>query len=112
MTELGELEARHEDFSRLNTRVLAVSLEGREDAAQTQAKFPHLTLVADAEGNLIKAAGDLHPRAAPDGRDAAAPMTVLIDPTGTVRWMFRPDRYLERLSPGELLAAVEQHLDR
>src|SRR5436190_23831579 len=110
MIELGELEGHHEEFVRRNTRVLVVSLEGRDDAAQTQTRFPHLTAVTDADAGLIKAAGTLHAGAAPGGRDAAAPMTVLIDRRGIVRWLFRPDRYVERLSPEELLAAVDREL--
>src|SRR5262245_10122419 len=110
MVELGELENRHEDFTRRNTRILAVSLETPEVVAQTQAKFPHLKLVADGEGRLIDTVAVRHLRAAPDRGDAAAPTTILVDRTGTVRWVFRPDRYLTRLAPDELLAAVDQHL--
>ena len=29
-----------------------------------------------------------------------------------VQWVFRPDRYITRLSPQELLAAIDQHLRR
>jgi hypothetical protein len=35
---------------------------------------------------------------------------VLVDRQGTVRWTFRPERFLDRLSPDELLAAIDQHL--
>jgi peroxiredoxin len=87
-----------------------VSLEGREDAAKTQAQFPHLTAVADKDHHLIDAAGVLHPHANPEGGDAAAPTTILIDRGGVVRWLFRPDRVVTRLSPNELLEAVDRHL--
>ena len=110
MVELGQLERRHEDFARRNVRIFVVSLEGRDEAAKTQAQFPHLTAVADAEHHLIDAVGALHPHANPEGGDAAAPTTILIDRDGVVRWLFRPDRYLTRLSPDELLDAVDHHL--
>ncbi len=110
MVELGELEARHQDFTRRNARIVAVSLEDQTIAARTQAKFPHLQVIADGEGRLIDTAAVRHERAAPDGRDAAAPTTILIDRAGVVRWVFRPDRYLTRLSPDELLGAVDQYL--
>jgi peroxiredoxin len=109
MIELGELEARHEDFARRNARIVVVSLENRDDAAKTQAQFPHLLAVADADRQLISTADVLHPHAGPDGADAAAPTTFLIDRTGTVRWLFRSDRFFARLSPDELLAALDQH---
>jgi peroxiredoxin len=110
MIELGQLESRHEDFTRRKVRVLVVSLEGRDDAGRTQAQFPHLMAVADGDRHLIEAVGVLHSHAAPDGGDAATPTTILIDGDGTVRWLFRPDRYLVRLSPDDVLAAVDREL--
>jgi alkyl hydroperoxide reductase subunit AhpC len=110
MTELGELERRHAEFARRGTRVVAVSLEGPQAAQQTQADFPHLTVVADVQKGLSTVATALHPQSAADGGDTAAPATLLVDRRGTVRWTYRPDRYLSRLSPDELLAAIDQHL--
>ena len=109
MIELGQLERRHQDFAKQNVRVVVVSLEGHDEAEKTQAQFPHLMAVADGEHHLIDAAGVLHPHANPEGGDAAAPTTILIDRDGIVRWLFRPSRYLTRLSPDELLEAVQQH---
>jgi alkyl hydroperoxide reductase subunit AhpC len=108
MIELGELEARHEDFARRNAQVVAVSEESQEDAAKTREQFPHLLVVADLEGRLITAANVLHPHAGPNGRDIAVPTTILVDRTGTVRWLFRSSSYLARLSPDELLAALDR----
>lgn len=110
MVELGELEARHADFEKRNARIVVVSLEDQRTASQTREQFPHLQPVADVDGRLIDVANVRHHNAAPDGRDAAAPTTVLVDRAGVVRWVFRPERYLTRLSPDELLAAVDQHL--
>jgi alkyl hydroperoxide reductase subunit AhpC len=112
MIELGKLERRHEDFAQRNVRILVVSLETQEEAAKTHAQFPHLTAVADKDHQLIDAAGVLHSHANPEGGDAAAPTTILIDRDGDVRWLFRPDRYLTRLSPEELLAAVDHYLPK
>jgi peroxiredoxin len=110
MIELGELEAHHEEWDRRQARVVVVSLEGRDDAAKTQARFPHLRTVADADGRLIDTIGVRHAHAAPDGRDAAAPTTILVDHDGIVRWLFRPGRYLTRLTPDDVVAAVDQYL--
>jgi peroxiredoxin len=110
MSELDQLESRHEDFARRNVQVLVVSLEKQDKAARTQEQFPHLVAVADADRRLIDAADVLDPRAGPGGSDAAAPTTILIDRDGVVRWLFRPDRFVQRLSPDELLAAVDSHL--
>ena len=68
MTELVQLERRHDDFTRRNTRVLVVSLDSPDDSKKTQAEFPHLTVLADQKRSLSEAAGLIHPHAAPDGR--------------------------------------------
>jgi peroxiredoxin len=110
MIELGELEAHHEEFARRYTRVVAASIEGPEVAKKTQNDFPHLVVVADSERKLISAAEVLHPGAAPDGTDTAAPTTFLIDKQGMVRRVFRPGQVISRLSANEVLAAVDAEL--
>jgi peroxiredoxin len=112
MAELGQLEARHADFAARNTRIAAVSLDGLEDTAAMQKRFPHLVLVSDAERSLAEAAGVMGPQHSPlDGSQTVSPTTVLVDPSGKVRWLFRADRYLERLPADELLAKVGEHLN-
>ena len=110
MIELGQLERRHEDFARRNSRVVVVSMEGTDDGRKTQADFPHLLVLADGGRGLSEAAGLVHPRAAPDGRDADAPTTILVDRQGTVRWLYRPAEVIARLSPDEVLDAIDRHL--
>ena len=68
-----------------------------------------MEVVADKERGLCSVVDLIHPHSAPDGGDTAAPTTILIDRTATVKWLFRPDRYLRRLSPNELLAAVDKY---
>jgi peroxiredoxin len=110
MIELGQLEARQEDFATRNTRIIAASLEGRDEAAKSDAQFPHITFLADKEANLARAAAVVAPQHAPDGSATNAPTTILIDRDGVVRWLYRPDRYIHRLSPNELLADIDAHL--
>jgi peroxiredoxin len=110
MIELGELEGKHEEFAKRKARVVVVSLEDQEAARATQKDFPHLVVVADAEGNLAKALDVIQPASAPDGGDTAAPTTIIIDSKGAVRWTYRPERFLVRLSPADLLAALDQHV--
>src|SRR3954470_21375160 len=108
MIELGQLESRWEQFAERKVQVVVVSIEGREEAEATQAQFPHLTVVSDAERSLTEAAGGIHPRSAPDGGDTSAPATLLIDGGGAVRWTFRPERVMTRLSPDDVLAAIDR----
>jgi peroxiredoxin len=110
MIELGQLEARHADFDKRNVRVFAVSPDNLDDSKGTQEKFPHLTVIADKGQNLAKAVEVVHPHMAPDGGDTNAPTTFLVDGAGTVRWTFRPERFIVRLSPDEVLSALDQHV--
>jgi alkyl hydroperoxide reductase subunit AhpC len=110
MTELVQLERRHDDFAKRNTRVLVVSLDGLDDSKKTQADFPNLTVLADQKRGLSEAAGLIHPHAAPDGRDADAPTTILVNRSGTVRWLYRSPSVIARLSPDELLQQVDRKM--
>ena len=92
--------------------MVAVSLEDRDTAAKSQAQFPHLTFVADADRGLSKPADVVGPHHGPEGQDTTAPTTILIDRHGIVRWIYRPDRYIRRLTPDELLAAIDEHIPR
>src|SRR4051812_24052984 len=110
MTELVQLERRHEEFSKRNARPIVVSLEGPEEARKTQADFPHLTVLSDEARGLSEAAGLIHPHAAPDGGDADVPTTILVDRQGTVRWVYRSPSVIARLSPDDVLQAIDQKL--
>jgi peroxiredoxin len=110
MSELGQLEASWQEFEKRNVKVIAVSLEDREDAKATQADYPHLIVVADSERKLADALSVIHPHSAKDGGDTTAPTTLLVDTAGNVRWVFRPDRVLTRLSPSEVLGAIDREI--
>src|SRR5262245_9226188 len=107
MTELVQLERRHNDFAKRNARVLVVSLDGLDDSKKTQADFPHLTVLADQKRGLSEVAELIHHHAAPEGQDADAPPTILVDRSGTVRWLYRSPSVIARLSPDEVLQEVD-----
>jgi peroxiredoxin len=110
MSELGQLEASWQEFEKRKVKVIVVSLEDREDAKATQADFPHLIVVSDSERKLADSLSVIHPHSGKDGGDTTAPTTLLVDTSGNVRWVFRPDRVLTRLSPSELLAAIDKEM--
>jgi peroxiredoxin len=89
---------------------VAVSIEGPQLAAETQRQFPHLIILADPGRSLAGAADVIHPHSGPGGIDSAAPTTILVDTQGVVRWLFRPENAVRRLSPDEVLAAMDEHL--
>jgi len=111
MIELGQLERRHKDFARRDARVIVVSMEGTEDAKKTQADFPHLVVLADEGRGLSDAAAVVHQRAA-DGKDADAPTTIIVDRRGMVRWVYRPRAVIGRLSPDEVLQAIDNTIGK
>src|SRR5262245_35820087 len=110
MVELVQLERRYDDFAKRNARVLVVSIEGLEDARKTQADFPYLTVLSDEARRLSEAAGLIHPHAAPDGGDADTPTTILVDRQGVVRWVYRSPSVIARLSPDEVLEAIDRNM--
>jgi peroxiredoxin len=110
MIELGELERRHEDFEKRGTRVIAVSVEGLEEAEKTRAQFPHLLVLSDKGRGLSDAAALIHAHAAPDGSDADTPTTILVDRGGLVQWVFRPGEVITRLSPDALLQEIDRRM--
>ena len=110
MTELVQLERRHEAFPKRNARVVVVSVEGLDDARKTQADFPHLTVLSDEALGLSRAAALIHPHAAPDGGDTDVPTTILVNRSGTVRWLYRSPSVIARLSPDEVLRAIDTNI--
>jgi hypothetical protein len=58
---------------------------------------------------LTEAASLLHPHAGPSGSDIAMPTTILVDRRGRVRWLYRPPAVVSRLSPDEVLQAIDRH---
>lgn len=112
MIELGELEGHFAEFAQRGTRLVVASVDDQPTTQKTQADFPHLTVIADPERKLTTAFGVTHAGAGPKGEDIAGPTTFLIDRDGVVQWVFRPDRFISRLTPAQLLDAVDQHLPK
>jgi peroxiredoxin len=113
MVELGQLERHHEEFAKRHARVVAVSLDKVEDSAETQKKFPDLTIISDADKSLANAAQVMAPpnQKSLEGGPTVAPTTAVIDRAGVIRWVSRKDNFMERTTPEEVLAALDA-LDR
>lgn len=108
MLELVQLEKSHDEFAKRNARVIAVSVEGLDDAQKTQEQFPHLVVLSDEALELTNAAQILQKGAHPNGSDVDAPTTFIVDKSGQVRWLFRSEHVFHRLTPGELLAEFDR----
>jgi alkyl hydroperoxide reductase subunit AhpC len=107
MIELGQFESRHEEFAKQNAHVVVASLEDSETAQKTQTEFPHLVVLADHNRNLANAAEVIHGQSTPEGGDTSAPTTIIMGPDGKVRWIYRSPAAIARLSPDEVLRAIE-----
>ena len=110
MIELGQLEKRHEEFARRNTRIIAVSMDDVDESKKTQAELPHLVVLSDAVQGLAKSAQLVHKGYGHDGGDTNMPTTILVDRQGIVRWVSRPDSIMSRLSADDLLKAIDQYV--
>lgn len=109
VTQLRELEAHQAEFERIKVPVLVVSIEDVQTAAQTQKDFPHLVVVSDEQGGLSNAVQLINRGTAPGGKDCAIPTIILVDRSGTVRWLHRPTRFIARPSASELVATIKQY---
>jgi peroxiredoxin len=108
--ELVQLEKQHQEFEKRNIRIIVASNDDQPTSQQTQTDFPHLTVVADTDQNLAKSIQVIHKGVGPGFTDTNAPTTFLIDGAGKVRWFFRPDTFVVRLTPEELLEAIDKNM--
>ena len=110
MIELGELEKQYSELEKRHVRLIAISQDDLETSKETQAKFPHLLIAADPEGNMAKALEVVDRGHGHEGEDTNFPTTILVEGSGTVSWLFRPGSFFTRISPQELLTAIDEHL--
>ena len=83
MVELGELEARHDDFAKRKVQIVAISNDDLATARETQNDFQHLKIVSDAEQNVAWALQVIQSGVGPKGTDTNAPTTILVDGDGS-----------------------------
>ena len=107
MVELGELEKSFSEFAKRDVRIVVISNDDLETAKETQADFKNLLVVSDADQKVANSMEVIHPGVGPQGKDTNAPTTFLVDGDGRVKWFVRPTSFMVRLSPKELLAAID-----
>jgi alkyl hydroperoxide reductase subunit AhpC len=73
----------------------------------TQADCPDVVVVSDRDQNVARAMQVIDAGAGPGGSDTNAPTTFLVDGDATIRAVLQKDRFIARLSPDELLAAID-----
>lgn len=66
------------------------------------------TFLSDADAAVIRRYGLLHKGAGVDGKDIARPAELLIDPSGTVRWINLTGDFRVRARPEEVLRVFDE----
>src|SRR5437588_839409 len=112
MVELGQLEQRYSEFAQRKVRIVVIANDDLATSRETQADFPHLVVVADTDQHMAQAIQVIHAGVGPKLTDTNAPTLFLLDGTGQVRWFARPAQVIVRLSPDEVLAAIDANLPK
>jgi peroxiredoxin len=77
----------------------------REHLSKTGWTYPFLS---DPDAAVTRRYGLLHKGAGVDGKDIARPAEILIDPSGTVRWINLTGDFRVRARPEEVLRVFDQ----
>ncbi len=64
-------------------------------------------ILSDANNEVIRRWGLVHPHGGPSGADISRPAEFLIDPSGEVRWVNLTGDFVVRARPQEALAAFD-----
>ena len=110
MAELGEFVKHYQELQALDVQVLAISVDPIDKAGEAKAKlkapFP---MLSDSHDKVM----DLYGTRSPvyKGRNGAAintPTLVLIDKTGTIRWVHQAADYKIRAPITEVLDEIHK----
>lgn len=66
------------------------------------------TFLSDPKAEAARRYDVMHAGAGPEGTDIPRPAEILIDPTGTVRWVELTEDYRVRARPEEVLAVFDR----
>jgi len=102
-----------ETLARRGGRVLALSTSSVQEAARLREDLSlPFAVLADPQGQAVRALGLLHARGGPGGHDVALPAHVLVERGGRVAWRHVARRIQDRPTPGEVEDMLHQHLPR
>ena len=109
MKELVQLQSKHAEFAQRKVRIVAISDDDQATASNTQRDFSDLVVVSDPDQSCAQAMAVIDPAAAkPGGGETNAPTTFFVDGEGYVRRFYRAESFLHRLSPAQVLAAIDE----
>ena len=107
MRQLREFAQHSEDFKKVNTRLVAISVDDREHAhmvweKKTEGKF---AILSDPGARVIRQYGLLHPQGKGE-EDIALRTTYVIDENGRERWRKVSATVLEIPKSADVLAVL------
>lgn len=89
--------------------MVAISTDPPEALREHLAKMGWTyTLLSDPKAEVTRQYGLVHTGAGTGGEDIARPAEILIDPTGTVRWVDLTEDYRVRARPETVLEAFDR----
>jgi peroxiredoxin len=108
--QLRDFAQHSKDFEALNTRVVAISVDGREHARQVWEKpvSRQFTVLSDPGARVIRTYGVLHPAAGDMGQDIARDATLLVDVDGRERWRRVSQTITDHARAEEVLARIRR----
>ena len=101
-------QKRLPDFDSRELRVAAISVDAPEAAHRNYQKLGiTYSFLSDANGEVTRRYGLLHPGGGPNGADIARPAELLIDSAGVMRWVNLTESVIVRARPEQVLKAFD-----
>ncbi len=102
-----QLDQYYERIAARGVSLYAVSVDPPEVSQRLKQRLrSRFTFLSDPEGVLLDPLGIRH-RNGRESQDIAFPTAVLVDGSGSVRWVYHSDTYRQRARPEEVFAALD-----
>jgi peroxiredoxin len=105
---LRSFQKRLPDFDARALRVAAISVDAPESAHGNCRRLGiTYSFLSDANAEVTRRYGLLHPGGGPNGADIARPAELLIDSGGVIRWVNLTESVIVRARPEQVLKAFD-----
>jgi peroxiredoxin len=110
MAELGEFVKHHQELQDLDVEVLGISVDPIDKVSETRARLKtRFPLLSDSHSEVMDLYGTRSPVYKNRGGAAInTPTLVLIDKTGTIRWLHQAADYRIRAPISEVLKKIRE----
>ena len=95
-------------FHEVGIRPVAISVDSPEDSRKLREEAGYTyPFLSDRNAEVIRSYYLVHAGAGINGQDIARPAELLLDSSGTVRWVNLTENYWVRARPSDILAAAK-----